>query len=60
MLELLVMRHATSDWGAGVADDHERPLAPRGIEAARRMGRFLSDVGVIPDSADPWRVHIGM
>jgi phosphohistidine phosphatase len=36
------MRHAKSDWSAPAAGDHERPLAPRGIKAARLMGRFLT------------------
>lgn len=49
MVELLVMRHAKSDWAAGFADDHERPLAPRGIEAARTMGRFLTASNHVPD-----------
>ena len=48
MKTLLVMRHAKSDWGAGFSDDHERPLASRGIKAARRMGRFLADAEVSP------------
>lgn len=49
MKTLLVMRHAKSDWGVAFADDHERPLAPRGIKAARRMGRFLTDAGAAPE-----------
>jgi phosphohistidine phosphatase len=46
---LLVMRHAKSDWGEAFSADHERPLAPRGIKAARRMGRFLSEAGTPPE-----------
>jgi phosphohistidine phosphatase len=49
MKTLLVMRHAKSDWGAAIGDDHERPLARRGVKAARRMGRFIADEGVAPD-----------
>jgi phosphohistidine phosphatase len=45
----MVMRHAKSDWGVGFGDDHERPLAPRGSKASRRMGRFISDAGVAPE-----------
>ena len=48
MKTLLVMRHAKSDWGVASSDDHERTLAPRGIKAARRMGRFLADARVSP------------
>lgn len=48
MPELLVMRHAKSSWDAGEEDDHERPLAPRGLKAARLMGRFLTDARRVP------------
>jgi phosphohistidine phosphatase len=46
---LLVMRHAKSDWGEADFPDHERPLAPRGIKAARRMGRLLHETGAAPE-----------
>lgn len=46
--ELLVMRHAKSDWSAQYVLDHDRPLASRGIKAAKRMGRFLTAVGHAP------------
>jgi len=46
---LFVMRHAKSDWGAAFASDHDRPLARRGIKAARSIGRFLADSGCDPD-----------
>jgi phosphohistidine phosphatase len=49
MRTLLVMRHAKSDWGVTSGSDHERPLARRGVKAARRMGRFLTDAGTVPD-----------
>jgi len=49
MKTLLVMRHAKSDWGAASGGDHERTLASRGIKAARRIGRFLTDSGATPD-----------
>ncbi len=49
MPELLIMRHAKSDWGVGLASDRERPLAPRGVKAAKQMGRFLARVGAAPD-----------
>jgi phosphohistidine phosphatase len=48
MKTLLVMRHAKSDWGSPLGDDHERPLADRGVKAARRMGCFLTDSGSVP------------
>jgi phosphohistidine phosphatase len=49
MPELLIMRHAKSDWGVGLADDRERPLAPRGVKAAKRVGKFLTKVNAAPD-----------
>jgi len=49
MVELLIMRHAKSSWDDGHEDDHERPLALRGIRAAGVMGRFLTASGHAPD-----------
>jgi phosphohistidine phosphatase len=49
MKTLLVMRHAKSEWGAASGGDHERVLARRGIKAARKVGRFLTDSGTTPD-----------
>lgn len=37
---LLLMRHAKSDYPAGVVD-HERPLAPRGTREAKLAGEWL-------------------
>jgi phosphohistidine phosphatase len=37
---LLLMRHAKSDYPAGVVD-HERPLAPRGVREAGLAGEWL-------------------
>ncbi|MDX1502980.1 MAG: histidine phosphatase family protein [Thermoanaerobaculia bacterium] len=48
---LLLLRHGKSDWDAAFDDDHERPLAARGEKAARRVGRFLSAVGLAPGLA---------
>lgn len=47
--QLILFRHAKSDWDAGWASDHERPLAKRGIQAAKKMGHFLSIAAQIPD-----------
>lgn len=47
--KLILFRHAKSDWDAGVSSDHARPLAKRGIRAARRMGRFLAVAGEVPE-----------
>ena len=42
MPSLHVLRHAKSDRGVATAD-HERPLAPRGRDAAPRVGRYLNE-----------------
>ena len=46
--ELLVLRHGKSDWTPGVPD-FERPLAPRGRRATKRIGRLLRERGLLPD-----------
>lgn len=51
MKTLLLLRHAKSDWDASYADDHERPLAERGVDAARKMGRWATASDVVPDRA---------
>ncbi len=47
MLRLILLRHAKSAWPEGV-DDHERPLAPRGREAAPLLGRHMAKSGLKP------------
>lgn len=47
MKQLLIMRHAKSDWGAGQAD-HERPLNRRGRAAATAVGAHLTSLGQVP------------
>ena len=49
MKTILLLRHGKSSWEAGSIPDRERPLAPRGVKAARRMGRFLGRTGPAPD-----------
>ncbi len=39
---LLLLRHAKSSWQDEALEDHERPLADRGIRAATAMGRYLA------------------
>lgn len=51
MLSLILFRHGKSDWDKPVASDHERPLAARGRDAARCMGRMLGQTTQIPDLA---------
>ncbi|HUP23418.1 MAG TPA: histidine phosphatase family protein [Thermoanaerobaculia bacterium] len=47
--DLLLLRHAKSDWDAGAGSDHDRPLAPRGVAAAQRIGEWLAASGSSPD-----------
>jgi phosphohistidine phosphatase len=47
--QLLIMRHAKSDWGSGISSDFERPLNRRGSEDAPRMGRWMTTEGLEPD-----------
>lgn len=49
MVTLLLLRHGKSDWDAGYATDHDRPLAPRGVRSARIMGRLVAREGLVPD-----------
>lgn len=50
MKRLYLIRHAKSDWDAPAGGDHERPLAGRGVKAAKLMGRFLAATGQVPDA----------
>ncbi len=47
MRTLILFRHARSDWPAGVPD-HERPLGPRGVQAAPAMARWLAEHHGVP------------
>ncbi len=49
MPTLLLFRHAKSAWGDPGLSDHDRPLAPRGLRDAPRMGRWLAREGLVPD-----------
>ncbi len=48
MFELMLMRHAKSDWHSHTADI-ERSLNARGEQDAVRMGAYLNDAGLVPD-----------
>jgi phosphohistidine phosphatase len=48
MRTVWLLRHAKSSWEDATLADHERPLAPRGQKAAKRIRRFASDNGVRP------------
>lgn len=47
--KLYIFRHGKSDWKAKFKTDYERPLAERGIEAAKNMGVHMKQVGQTPD-----------
>ncbi|MDX1690429.1 MAG: histidine phosphatase family protein [Acidimicrobiia bacterium] len=49
MPELILLRHAKSDWDAAFDHDRERPLNPRGRRAAASMGRALRLMHRVPD-----------
>lgn len=49
MKRLILMRHAKSDWSGGPANDHDRPLNPRGRKAATALGGWLSSHEIVPD-----------
>ena len=49
MKSVILFRHGKSDWNANYGSDHDRPLNKRGIEAAKKMGNFLSKKKQIPD-----------
>jgi len=48
--ELLILRHAKSDWGTEAARDFARPLAKRGKKDAPRVGEWLYREGMVPDA----------
>ncbi len=58
-MRLILLRHAKSDWAAGVSD-HERPLNARGRRTAPQVGAWLAAQGWAPQavrSSDAARTH---
>lgn len=49
MKRIYLLRHAKSDWNTQEEGDMERPLAPRGIQAARLIGEYLTRIRQVPD-----------
>ncbi len=47
---LLLLRHAKSAWPEGV-EDHQRPLAERGLKAAPVVGNYMAHEHLVPDLA---------
>ena len=48
--QLYILRHAKSDWSSDAADDFQRPLNGRGIRNARRMGKWMAEQGILPET----------
>lgn len=48
---VFLLRHAKSSWDEPHLEDFQRPLAPRGRKAAKRMGRYMAQEGLIPERA---------
>ena len=46
--ELIIVRHAKSDWGQSGLDDHDRTLNSRGLRDAPRMAEVLLERGISP------------
>lgn len=49
MIQLVLARHAKSDWSEDGLDDHDRPLNERGRRDAPLMARTVSRRGVRPE-----------
>jgi phosphohistidine phosphatase len=47
--QLYVLRHAKSSWNEPELDDHDRPLAPRGRDAAKAMAAHVRAQGIRPE-----------
>ncbi len=47
--ELLILRHAKSDWSSDATVDFQRPLAKRGKHDAPKVGAWLYREGLVPD-----------
>lgn len=47
MRSVYLLRHAKSSWKTGLPD-HERPLAPRGRRAAKKIASHLREQGIEP------------
>jgi phosphohistidine phosphatase len=49
MLTLALLRHAKSSWDVPGIDDFDRGLAPRGTDAAPRIGAEIARIGFTPE-----------
>lgn len=49
MKNLILIRHAKSSWDNPWQNDHDRPLAERGLRDAPKMAKRLKKKGIYPD-----------
>jgi phosphohistidine phosphatase len=49
MKRLILLRHAKAERSAPSGRDFDRPLSPRGLSDAARVGRMLAAAGLIPN-----------
>jgi phosphohistidine phosphatase len=49
MKRLWILRHLKSSWDEAGLADHDRPLAPRGRKAGKRVRQWVADHDVGPD-----------
>lgn len=47
--QVLLLRHAKSDWGDPSQSDADRPLNERGVRAAHALGSYIEQRKIIPD-----------
>ncbi|MDR4489826.1 MAG: histidine phosphatase family protein [Candidatus Nitrosocosmicus sp.] len=47
---LLILRHAKSSWKNKKLNDHDRPLNKRGRKESVKMGEYLKNMDLIPDT----------
>lgn len=47
--ELIIMRHAKSDWNNELLSDFDRPLNNRGMKDAPRMARWMGNTNLVPN-----------
>lgn len=47
--QLMILRHAKSDWNSNAKSDFDRPLNKRGKADAPRLGQYLARHRLVPD-----------
>ncbi|MCL6259342.1 histidine phosphatase family protein [Aquiflexum sp. TKW24L] len=50
MKKLVIIRHAKSSWDDPFLNDHDRPLAERGLKDAPKMAKRLKKENIFPDA----------